>query len=244
MTILIEQAHTPCPPRSVKLKSRWRALGWLGLGGRWVLIRRHEPRDDGAVAHNAARMFGGSIPPWVVEGMASSYYSAPSSLSLVAEVEGDGRIVAHAYHVAEFGLNVLPEWGGQGLGGALLESFLDWAERNPYLPSVALRVGPTHDAAIPLYVRHGFQIEAVADGWRYMRRLTKDRPDAFTDFAPGNPVVSVSREEPGSGLHHLEDVALTRRIYPDTLLRWGSGQYRFEGDAAKGGRAAVLRNLP
>jgi RimJ/RimL family protein N-acetyltransferase len=66
---------------------------------------------------------------------------------------GKRRKMAHSGH---FGISVLPDWRGRGVGSALLEVLIDWARQHPTLEEITLGVVEPNDGAARLYRRHGF----------------------------------------------------------------------------------------
>ncbi|WP_214851317.1 GNAT family N-acetyltransferase [Exiguobacterium sp. s193] len=100
---------------------------------------------------------------------------------LVAEV--DRQLVGYARcvgfplrrfaHKADFGVGVVRDFWGQGIGRALLQTTLDWA-RTVELQKIQLAVVETNQGAVRLYQTAGFQIEGrlkhdrlLADGLYY-----------------------------------------------------------------------------
>lgn len=91
-----------------------------------------------------------------------------TSLFLVAEV--DGRIVAFSRcagnnlkrtcHRVEFGIGVLKEFWGYGVGRHLLQETIQWADDNG-IKKVSLHVLETNEKAIHLYEKFGFEVEGV-----------------------------------------------------------------------------------
>ena len=83
----------------------------------------------------------------------------------------DGQIVATAHvaarartrlrHRAELGMSVSRAWWGYGLGGALLDHLIAWAESVPVLTKLDLRVRADNIRGLSLYHRRGFQQEGV-----------------------------------------------------------------------------------
>ncbi|MFC8687446.1 GNAT family N-acetyltransferase [Brevibacillus porteri] len=90
---------------------------------------------------------------------------AHNQLCLIAEV--DGRIVGNltfrggtrsrTQHVGEFGISVLKEFWGSGVGRLLLESLLEWAKQSKVIRKINLKVRSDNDAAIRLYKKLGFK---------------------------------------------------------------------------------------
>lgn len=90
------------------------------------------------------------------------------NLFLVAEV--NGRIIGFSRcernrlkrmsHKVEFGVGVLKEYWGRGIGKGLLEESLQWADSNG-LKKINLSVLETNDKAINLYKKYGFEVEGI-----------------------------------------------------------------------------------
>lgn len=59
-------------------------------------------------------------------------------------------------HRGNFGIAVVKEWRGMGVGTALLNALLEWAKANPLLEKIAMEVFSVNDRAIRLYRRLGF----------------------------------------------------------------------------------------
>lgn len=83
---------------------------------------------------------------------------------LVAESEGTP--VGHALlepmtlialaHVVSLTIVVHPGYLGRGIGTTLMTALMDWAESQPHVEKVELRVRATNTRAIALYQRFGF----------------------------------------------------------------------------------------
>ncbi|MFJ8517357.1 GNAT family N-acetyltransferase [Lysinibacillus xylanilyticus] len=59
-------------------------------------------------------------------------------------------------HTGTFGMMVLNEYRGLGIGKLLIEKLLEWAEHNPYIEKISLGVFSTNERAIALYKKMGF----------------------------------------------------------------------------------------
>jgi len=66
---------------------------------------------------------------------------------------GPHRRIAHR---GTLGIAVAKNWRGQGVGTALLKTFLEWAADNPLIDKVNLEVFATNETAIRLYRKLGF----------------------------------------------------------------------------------------
>ncbi|QRG69135.1 GNAT family N-acetyltransferase [Brevibacillus choshinensis] len=94
---------------------------------------------------------------------------APNQLFLVAEVEGTlvgnltfrGGARARTQHAGEFGVSVLKDFWGYGIGRALIESLLGWAKDSAVVRKINLRVRSDNASAIHLYKKLGFKEEGV-----------------------------------------------------------------------------------
>lgn len=96
---------------------------------------------------------------WVQE-----HLDDPRKLALVAEA-GDEIIGSlsvengpfqRTSHTGTFGVSVRQDWRGKGVGTAMIEFLLEWAETNPLVEKVELSVFSSNANAIRLYRRLGF----------------------------------------------------------------------------------------
>lgn len=93
----------------------------------------------------------------------------PRNLFLVAEI--DGRIVGYSRcegydlkrfsHKVEFGLGVLKDFWGYGIGKNLMKETISWADANSIKKIVLNGVLETNEKAIELYKRLGFEFEGL-----------------------------------------------------------------------------------
>jgi RimJ/RimL family protein N-acetyltransferase len=89
-------------------------------------------------------------------------------LFLVAEAEGklvgfsrcEGSNLRRTSHKVEFGVCVLKDYWGNGIGKQLLIDSIRWAE-GADIKKITLQVLETNENAIQLYKRYGFEIEGV-----------------------------------------------------------------------------------
>jgi RimJ/RimL family protein N-acetyltransferase len=142
---------------------------------RRVRIRRAEPDDAAAILAYLAKVGGetinltfGAEGPGFSEAEEREYLTrvaaADNSLAIVAlageEIVGaltfDGGHRPRMRHAGEFGISVLQAYAGQGLGRALLEYLLAWAERGGIVRKINLKVRVDNLAAIRLYERMGW----------------------------------------------------------------------------------------
>ncbi|MED3553270.1 GNAT family N-acetyltransferase [Cytobacillus praedii] len=90
------------------------------------------------------------------------------NLFLVAEVRDrvvgfsrcEGNQLKRFSHKIEFGVCVIKEYWGYGIGKNLLKESISWADSNG-LKKITLQVLETNDNAIKLYQKLGFEIEGI-----------------------------------------------------------------------------------
>ncbi|WP_341347491.1 GNAT family N-acetyltransferase [Paenibacillus sp. FSL H3-0469] len=135
----------------------------------------------------------GFIDPEGFRSLIAADTASSTNLFLVAEVQDrlagfarcEGSPLRRLAHLAEFGVGVLQEFWGYGIGRSLLEQSISWAEAIG-LEKLSLKVLEGNDKAIRLYESLGFEVEGVlrrdkllADGQFYstivMGRLRGDR---------------------------------------------------------------------
>ncbi len=78
------------------------------------------------------------------------------------------------------GIAVVKNWRGQGVGTALLQMLLDWAQASPAIKKVCLDVFATNDAAIRLYPKLGLIEEGRRQ--RDIKRGFEDYVDTVTMY--------------------------------------------------------------
>ena len=91
----------------------------------------------------------------------------PGNLVIVAEHAGkiigmlnfDSEVRKRVRHHGELGMSVNKAWRGKGVGRALLQTLIAWAEQHPVLEKVCLQVFATNSRAIALYTSLGFKEE-------------------------------------------------------------------------------------
>lgn len=91
-----------------------------------------------------------------------------NNLFVVAEVNGkivafsrsEGNTLKRSSHKVEFGICVLKEYWGYGIGTNLLKESIHWADSNG-IKKIYLYVLETNEKAILLYQKYGFEVEGV-----------------------------------------------------------------------------------
>lgn len=91
-----------------------------------------------------------------------------TNLFLVAEVDGrivgfsrcEGNKLKRTAHKVEFGVCVLKEFWGYGIGKNLLKESVHWADSNG-IKKITLNVLETNEKAIALYKKYGFEVEGI-----------------------------------------------------------------------------------
>ena len=90
------------------------------------------------------------------------------NLFLIAEVNGEivgfsrceGNHLKRTAHKVEFGVGVLKEYWGFGIGKNLLKESIKWADSNE-IKKITLAVLETNVKAIELYRKNGFEVEGI-----------------------------------------------------------------------------------
>jgi len=91
-----------------------------------------------------------------------------SNLFIVARKDGKiignlgftGSTLKRYCHQGEFGMSVLKEYWGQGIGSLLLDALLEWAKDRD-ITRISLRVDTENTKAIGLYQKFGFTKEGI-----------------------------------------------------------------------------------
>ena len=145
--------------------------------GKAVTIRSVEPEDAPLMLQYMKTMLGET--PFLLRTPEEFDYTPeeearilakrkedPRSLMLVAEM--DGRIIACAdvssrgpksrlLHRSELGISILQDYWHQGLGSALMERLIAFAQRSGY-EQIELTVESKNRRAINLYMKYGFTV--------------------------------------------------------------------------------------
>ncbi|MBE7122426.1 GNAT family N-acetyltransferase [Bacillus cereus] len=90
------------------------------------------------------------------------------NLFLVAEVHNrivgfsrcEGSDLTRLSHKVEFGVCILKEYWGYGIGKNILQKSIKWADANE-VKKIALQVLETNEKAIQLYKKIGFEVEGI-----------------------------------------------------------------------------------
>jgi RimJ/RimL family protein N-acetyltransferase len=152
--------------------------------GRLARIRRAVPDDAGPVLEYL-RGVGGETPnltfgaegPGLKESEERDYLArvaeSDNSLAILALVGDtivggltfDGGHRPRLRHAGEFGISVAQAYAGLGIGRAMIEYMLEWAERSGVVRKINLKVRVDNAGAIRLYERMG---------WVHEGRTTRD----------------------------------------------------------------------
>lgn len=90
------------------------------------------------------------------------------NLFLVAEVHNrivgfsrcEGSNLKRLSHKVEFGVCILREFWGYGMGKSLLQQSIQWADENE-VKKISLQVLETNEKAIQLYKKLGLEVEGI-----------------------------------------------------------------------------------
>lgn len=90
-------------------------------------------------------------------------------LFLLADVDGqiagmlafEGSNRPRLHHTGEFGITLLKEYWGLGIGSRLVEQMLAWTKSSDIVRKINLRVHQDNHRAIKLYQKYGFKQEGV-----------------------------------------------------------------------------------
>ncbi|SCG82761.1 acetyltransferase, GNAT family [Proteiniborus sp. DW1] len=92
-----------------------------------------------------------------------------NALFIVAEIEGkivgtlnfSGGARPRVMHTGEFGVSVLKEYWGQGIGTELIKYLIEWCKNSNVIRKINLRVRSDNYSAIHIYKKLGFIEEGV-----------------------------------------------------------------------------------
>lgn len=91
-----------------------------------------------------------------------------TNLFLIAEVDShivgfsrcEGNVLKRTSHKVEFGVCVLKDYWGYGIGKNFLKESINWADTNG-IKKITLNVLETNEKAIILYKKYGFEVEGI-----------------------------------------------------------------------------------
>ncbi|WP_114571375.1 GNAT family N-acetyltransferase [Exiguobacterium flavidum] len=147
--------------------------------GLQYVIRPAEQRDalqlvdlrltiDGETENMDRERGEGYLDQEMFEGLIESDTKSSNNLFLVAETDGrlvgfsrcQGSELKRLAHQVEFGVGVIQEFWGFGIGKGLLTESLEWADATG-IEKVRLSVLETNEKAKQLYERLGFNVEGI-----------------------------------------------------------------------------------
>lgn len=145
---------------------------------RQLLLREAEPRDAPRILAYTSQIAGESentalSPGEVVATLEEEIEilrrsaASPVELFLLAEIDHEivGMLTFRAErrqrirHSGEFGISVLRQYWGLGIGGHLLAYLVNWANAGGLIRKINLHVRVDNASAIRLYQKHGFVVE-------------------------------------------------------------------------------------
>jgi L-phenylalanine/L-methionine N-acetyltransferase len=146
-----------------------------------LTIRRAEPNDYEAIAKifTFPKVIWGTlqIPYPSLEQWRKKVAEPPEGFySLVACVDSEvvGQIGLHTSpnrprrrHAGEIGMMVRDDWQGKGIGTALMQAAVDFADKWLNLSRLELDVFFDNEPAIKLYEKFGFQVEGTQIGYAF-----------------------------------------------------------------------------
>ncbi|AZB42426.1 GNAT family N-acetyltransferase [Bacillus sp. FJAT-42376] len=132
------------------------------------MLSKVRVRIDGETENMDREQGEGLIDEAGFERLIKNDTEMPGHLFLVAEVEGEivgfsrceGNQLKRSSHKAEFGVGVLKDFWGYGIGVNLLKESIAWADSNG-IKKMNLNVLETNDRAIKIYSSLGFETEGV-----------------------------------------------------------------------------------
>lgn len=94
------------------------------------------------------------------ENMRNLFLVAVVNNRIVGFSRCEGSSLKRFYHKVEFGVCVLKNYFGYGIGKNLLKESISWADSNE-IKKITLNVLETNEKAIKLYKKFGFEIEGI-----------------------------------------------------------------------------------
>lgn len=86
---------------------------------------------------------------------------AESEGQIVGNLDFSGGSKSRTAHTGEFGISVLKDYWGKGIGKKLLAELIEWAHKNDVIRKINLRVRTDNPRAIHLYQSFGFEEEGL-----------------------------------------------------------------------------------
>ncbi len=146
----------------------------------FILLRRHMARTS---EHNVTTLDEVDTDPTKIRAWITDYLTNPGWLLLVADqvpAEPDHEPASPAQphrllgelsfrcgsrrrvqHHGDFGISVVQDWRGQGIGRALIQTLIDWATPHEFIEKIYLGVFESNLGARRLYSRLGFAKEGI-----------------------------------------------------------------------------------
>jgi RimJ/RimL family protein N-acetyltransferase len=81
---------------------------------------------------------------------------AEASGTIIGNVSFENGAHRRVAHRGTVGISVAKPWRGKGIGTALLQTLIEWAEANPLIEKLSLAVFANNKTAIRLYSKLGF----------------------------------------------------------------------------------------
>jgi ribosomal protein S18 acetylase RimI-like enzyme len=94
------------------------------------------------------------------ESSSSLFLVAEANETIVGFSRCEGNRLKRTSHKVEFGVCVLKDYWGYGIGKQLLQESVRWADSNG-IKKMVLYVLETNDKAIKLYTNYGFEVEGI-----------------------------------------------------------------------------------
>jgi len=146
--------------------------------GTKCIIRRATPGDAAEIVRYSNKIggesdflsYGENEFPYSIEQerhIINEYNQAKNRLFIVALIDGHicglltfwGNSKERLEHWGEFGLSVLKKHWGKGIGRALVEYLIKWAEEGKMVKKIDLMVREDNYPGIALYMKMGFEVE-------------------------------------------------------------------------------------
>jgi RimJ/RimL family protein N-acetyltransferase len=81
---------------------------------------------------------------------------------LIVSIAGvQGQQLRKFKHCAEFGISVLKQYWGKGIGKIMTEKCINWCKKNQIIKKLVLHVNAENQTAINLYEKFGFNREGM-----------------------------------------------------------------------------------